>query len=102
MRLLLAELICASIEIFLLKAKPQKLIMKVRLGTIFGILWALDVNRELLFVGTLLAALPMPIAFGIFGQHYGLDEKALVPLVLSTILGFVMVAILLTQSGKYL
>ncbi len=47
--------------------------------TIFGILWALDVNREMLFVGTLLAALPMPIAFGIFGQHYGLHEKALAP-----------------------
>ena len=70
--------------------------------TIFGILWALDVNREMLFVGTLLAALPMPIAFGIFGQHYGLHEKALAPLVLSTVFGFVMVAILLTQSGKYL
>nr|WP_257220050.1 MULTISPECIES: AEC family transporter [unclassified Acinetobacter] len=69
--------------------------------TIFGILWALDVNREMLFVGTLLAALPMPIAFGIFGQHYGLHEKALAPLVLSTVFGFVMVAILLTQSGKY-
>lgn len=70
--------------------------------TIFGILWMLDVSHEMLFVGTLLAALPMPIAFGIFGQHYGLHEKALAPLVLSTILGFVMVAILLTQSDHWL
>lgn len=51
-----------------------------------------DVSREMLFAGTLLAALPMPIAFGIFGQHYGLNERALAPLMLSTLVGFVGVS----------
>ena len=30
----------------------------------------------------------MPIAFGIFGQAYGLNEKALTPLMISTIVRF--------------
>ncbi|CAG67621.1 MULTISPECIES: AEC family transporter [Acinetobacter] len=46
------------------------------------------VSQEMLHAGTILAALPMPIAFGIFGQAYGLNEQALTPLMLSTILGF--------------
>jgi hypothetical protein len=44
----------------------------------------------------------MPIAFGIFAQHYGVQEKALPPLVLSTLIGFIVVAVILTQSGYYL
>ncbi|MBJ9986294.1 AEC family transporter [Acinetobacter sp. S40] len=51
-----------------------------------------DVSQEMLYAGTILAALPMPIAFGIFGQAYGLNERALTPLMLSTILGFVGVS----------
>lgn len=51
-----------------------------------------NVSREMLFAGTLLAALPMPIAFGIFGQHYGLNEKAFAPLMLSTLVGFAVVS----------
>ncbi|CAM4065693.1 AEC family transporter [Acinetobacter pragensis] len=69
---------------------------------IFSLLWLMDVSREMMFVGTLLAALPMPIAFGIFAQHYGLGEKALAPLVLSTIAGFIAVAILLSQSSQFI
>ncbi len=69
---------------------------------IFSLLWAFDVSREMLFIGTLLAALPMPIAFGIFAQHYGVQDKALPPLVLSTLMGFIVVAVILTQSGYYL
>ncbi|MFV5491687.1 AEC family transporter [Acinetobacter sp. ASP199] len=69
---------------------------------IFSLLWAFDVSREMLFIGTLLAALPMPIALGIFAQHYGVQEKALPPLVLSTLMGFIVVAVILTQSGYYL
>ena len=69
---------------------------------IFSLLSAFDVSREMLFIGTLLAALPMPIAFGIFAQHYGVQEKALPPLVLSTLMGFIVVAVILTQSGYYL
>lgn len=69
---------------------------------IFSLLSAFDVSREMLFIGTLLAALPMPIAFGIFAQHYGVQDKALPPLVLSTLMGFIVVAVILTQSGYYL
>ena len=59
-------------------------------AVIFSLLWILpNVSKEMLFAGTLLAALPMPIAFGIFGQHYGLNERALAPLMLSTIVGFI-------------
>lgn len=54
-----------------------------------------NVSQEMLYAGTLLAALPMPIAFGIFGQTYGLNEKALTPLMLSTILGFGVVSSLI-------
>lgn len=70
--------------------------------TIFGLLWLLDVSREMLFVGTLLAALPMPVAFGIFAQHYGLNEKALAPLVVSTVAGFIAVGLLLSQSAAFI
>lgn len=69
---------------------------------VFAVLYMLDADSEMLFVGTLLAALPMPIAFGIFGQHYGLQDKALPPLVLSTLFGFVVVALILTQAPHYL
>ncbi|MDQ9944081.1 AEC family transporter, partial [Acinetobacter baumannii] len=51
-----------------------------------------NVSQEMLYAGTLLAALPMPIAFGIFGQAYGLNERALTPLMISTIIGFMGVS----------
>jgi len=51
-----------------------------------------NVSREMLYAGTLIAALPMPIAFGIFGQAYGLNERALTPLMMSTIIGFIGVS----------
>lgn len=51
-----------------------------------------NVSREMLYAGTLIAALPMPIAFGIFGQAYGLNEKALTPLMISTVVGFIGVS----------
>ena len=54
-----------------------------------------NVSREMLYAGTLIAALPMPIAFGIFGQAYGLNEKALTPLMISTIVGFIGVSCLI-------
>ena len=60
---------------------------------IFGLLYVLpDVSPEMLFAGTLIAALPMPIAFGIFGQYYGLNERALAPLMLSTVVGFLVIS----------
>lgn len=60
---------------------------------IFGLFYVLpDVSHEMIFAGTLIAALPMPIAFGIFGQYYGLNERALAPLMLSTLVGFAVVS----------
>lgn len=65
-------------------------------AVIFTLLWAMSTsgsdNTEMLYAGTLIAALPMPIAFGIFGQAYGLDERALTPLMISTFLGFAVVS----------
>lgn len=60
---------------------------------IFGLFMLLpNVSKEMIFAGTLIAALPMPIAFGIFGQYYGLNERALAPLMLSTFVGFAVVS----------
>ena len=60
---------------------------------IFGLFLLLpNVSQEMLYAGTLIAALPMPIAFGIFGQAYGLNERALTPLMISTIIGFIGVS----------
>ena len=53
------------------------------------------VSKEMLYAGTLLAALPMPAAFGMFGQHYDLNEKAIAPLILSTLIGFIGVSVLI-------
>ena len=62
-------------------------------AVIFALLSVLpNVSKEMLFAGTLIAALPMPIAFGIFGQYYGLNERALAPLMLSTVVGFIVVS----------
>ncbi len=71
-------------------------------AVIFMLLWSFGVNNETLYVGTLIAALPMPIAFGIFAQHYGVHGKALAPLVMSTVFGFVVTAIWLMQAVHYL
>jgi hypothetical protein len=34
-----------------------------------------DLDQKMIYAGTLIAALPMPSIFGIFGQIYGLNEK---------------------------
>lgn len=60
---------------------------------VFALLYCLpNVSREMLFAGTLIAALPMPISFGILGQHYGLNERVLAPLMLSTFVGFAVIS----------
>lgn len=51
-----------------------------------------NVSKEMLYAGTLIAALPMPSLFGILGQIYGLNEKAFTPLMMSTIVGFIVVS----------
>lgn len=46
-----------------------------------------NVSSEMQHAATLIAALPMPIVFGILGQVYGLEQRAIAALMLSTILG---------------
>lgn len=65
-------------------------LMPLTIFMLFGLLP--DVSQEMRYAGTLLAALPMPIIFGILGQHYGLNDKALTALMLSTLLGFVVIS----------
>lgn len=54
-----------------------------------------DLDQKMIYAGTLIAALPMPSIFGIFGQIYGLNEKALTPLMISTFLSFMIVSVLI-------
>ncbi|MEB3767971.1 AEC family transporter [Acinetobacter sp. MD2] len=54
-----------------------------------------NVPDEMKHAGTLIAALPMPIVFGILGQIYGLEKQALTALMLSTILGFIGTSLLI-------
>lgn len=54
-----------------------------------------DLDQKMVYAGTLIAALPMPSIFGIFGQLYGLNEKALTPLMISTLVSFMVVSVLI-------
>ncbi|RZG43725.1 AEC family transporter [Acinetobacter wuhouensis] len=60
-----------------------------------GLTYLTDLEQKMIYAGTLIAALPMPSIFGIFGQVYGVNEKALTPLMLSTFFGFVVVSVLI-------
>ncbi|MEB3753684.1 AEC family transporter [Acinetobacter sp. MD2(2019)] len=63
---------------------------------IYGIFTVLpNVSDEMKHAGTLIAALPMPILFGIIGQIYGLEKQTLSALMLSTILGFIGTSLLI-------
>lgn len=64
--------------------------------SIFSLLYVLNAPQEMLYAGTLLAALPMPVAFAIFAEHYDMRQRALAPLLLSTLLGFILLALLLS------
>lgn len=61
-----------------------------------GLTYLTDVSQEMVYAGTIIAALPMPTIFGMLGQAYGLNEKTLTPLLMSTILGFVVTSILIS------
>jgi hypothetical protein len=61
----------------------------------FGFTHFTDLDQKMIYAGTLIAALPMPSIFGIFGQIYGLNEKALTPLMISTFLSFMIVSVLI-------
>ena len=69
--------------------------MLMPLGVYLG-LSAVGVSQEMLYAGTLIAAMPMPTMFGILGQGYGLREEVLTPLMLSTVVGFMVVSSLIT------
>lgn len=49
-----------------------------------------DLSQEMVHAGTLIAALPMPTIFGMLGQAYGLNDRTLTPLLMSTIVGFLV------------
>lgn len=52
-----------------------------------------NVSQEMLYAGTIIAALPMPAAFIIFSQAYHVeDQKTLTPLMISTFLGFAIIS----------
>ena len=55
-----------------------------------------SVSQEMVYVGTLIAALPMPSIFAMLGQTNGLTEKTLTSLLMSTMVGFSIVAVLIT------
>lgn len=64
--------------------------------TVYGLFCILpNVNKEMTQAGTVIAALPMPIVFSVFGQIYGLEQKALSALMLSTIMGLLSVSVLI-------
>lgn len=47
---------------------------------------------DIVYVGTLIAALPTPALFGMLGQAYGLNDRAITPLLMSTVIGFIVTA----------
>lgn len=61
-----------------------------------GLTYLTDVSQEMIYAGTIIAALPMPTIFGMLGQAYGLNDKALTPLLMSTIVGFIVSGMLIT------
>ncbi|MCO8042629.1 AEC family transporter [Acinetobacter bohemicus] len=55
-----------------------------------------SLSQEMIYAGTLIAALPMPTLYGMLGQAYGLKERTLTPLLMSTIAGFIVASGLIT------
>ncbi|RKG30560.1 AEC family transporter [Acinetobacter tianfuensis] len=60
-----------------------------------GLRFGVHAEQEMLYAGTIIAALPMPAMFALLGQMYGLKDKTLTPLLISTLLGFVVVGMLI-------
>lgn len=57
-----------------------------------GLTYLTDVSQEMVYAGTIIASLPMPTIFAMLGQVYGLSEKTLTPLLISTIVGFIVMS----------
>jgi malonate transporter and related proteins len=60
-----------------------------------GLRYGVNASQEMLYAGTIIAALPMPTIFAIMGQLNGLKDEALTPLLVSTIVGFTGVSLLI-------
>lgn len=61
-----------------------------------GLSYLTELDQDMVYAGTLIAALPMPTIFGMLGQAYGISEKTLTPLLMSTIFGFMVTIGLIT------
>jgi malonate transporter and related proteins len=61
-----------------------------------GLSYLTHASQEMIYAGTLIACLPMPTIFAMLGHAYGLSEKTLTPLLMSTIIGFIMTSILIS------
>lgn len=57
-----------------------------------GLTYLTNVSQEMVYAGTIIASLPMPTIFAMLGQAYGLSEKTLTPLLMSTIVGFIVMS----------
>ena len=62
-----------------------------------GLSYLTDASDEMIFAGTVIAALPMPTIFGMLGQAYGANDKAMTPLLISTIFGFAVTSLIIAM-----
>lgn len=60
-----------------------------------GLRYGVNAHQEMLYAGTIIAALPMPTIFALLGQFNGLKDEALTPLLISTIVGFIGISFLI-------
>lgn len=60
-----------------------------------GLRYGVNASQEMVYAGTIIAALPMPTIFAILGQLNGLKDEALTPLLISTIVGFAGISFLI-------
>ncbi|WP_111893019.1 AEC family transporter [Acinetobacter sp. MB5] len=73
----------------------KTILMPSIIFSLFFLMPQASVTLEMQHAATLIAALPMPIVFGLLGQVYGLEQRAIAALMLSTILGFIGISILI-------
>lgn len=60
-----------------------------------GLTYFTNAGNEMIFAGTIIAALPMPTIFGMLGQAFGLNDKSMTPLLMSTVVGFTMTSLII-------
>lgn len=74
----------------------KTILMPVVIFSLFLLMPQASYTLEMQHAATLIAALPMPIIFGLLGQAYGLEQRSIAALMLSTILGFIGIACLIS------